>query len=205
MRNRLLAAAVMLGGLSVPATAQLATMVGPQIVTTGNGEAMVTPDRATIMIGVQSRASTAAPSTGLRSSGPTPTTVTTSSAEAGSSQARSIAGVRQCSASGSPWMDSLRTARWSTCSSPTAGSTPWCCAGRTRPTSTRRTAGRPRPALSRPYRVAGYPWVPALFVVAMTGLVLNTLYERPLQSLFGVGLVALGVPFFRWRRMPAAG
>jgi hypothetical protein len=36
--------------------------------------------------------------------------------------------------------------------------------------------------------------------VAMTGLVLNTLCERPLQSLLGVGLVALGVPFFRWRR-----
>jgi basic amino acid/polyamine antiporter, APA family len=46
----------------------------------------------------------------------------------------------------------------------------------------------------------GYPWVPAVFVVAMTGLVLNTLYERPLQSLLGVGLVALGVPLFRWRR-----
>ena len=50
--------------------------------------------------------------------------------------------------------------------------------------------------MPRPYRVVGYPWVPALFVVAMTGLVLNTLYERPLQSLLGVGLVALGVPFF---------
>ena len=54
--------------------------------------------------------------------------------------------------------------------------------------------------MPRPYRVVGYPWVPALFVVAMTGLVLNTLYERPIQSLLGVGLVALGVPFFRWRR-----
>jgi len=59
---------------------------------------------------------------------------------------------------------------------------------------------RQRPSLQRPYRVVGYPWVPALFVMAMTGLVLNTLYERPLQSLLGVGLVALGVPFFRWRR-----
>ena len=59
---------------------------------------------------------------------------------------------------------------------------------------------RQRPSMPRPYRVVGYPWVPALFVVAMTGLVLNTLYERPLQSLLGVGLVALGVPFFRWRR-----
>jgi basic amino acid/polyamine antiporter, APA family len=59
---------------------------------------------------------------------------------------------------------------------------------------------RQRPDMPRPYRVAGYPWVPGLFVLVMAGLVLNTLYERPLQSLFGVGLVALGVPFFRWRR-----
>ena len=59
---------------------------------------------------------------------------------------------------------------------------------------------RERPEAPRPYRVVGYPAVPALFVAAMTGLVLNTLYERPVQSLLGVGLVALGVPFFRWRR-----
>ena len=59
---------------------------------------------------------------------------------------------------------------------------------------------RERPNARRPYLVVGYPWVPALFVAAMTGVVLNTLYERPLQSLLGVGLVALGVPFFRWRR-----
>ena len=63
---------------------------------------------------------------------------------------------------------------------------------------------RQRPNMPRPYRVVGYPWVPALFVVAMTGLVLNTLYERPLQSLLGVGMVALGVPFFRWRRTVTA-
>lgn len=59
---------------------------------------------------------------------------------------------------------------------------------------------RLRPDTPRPYRVIGYPWVPGLFVVAMTGLLLNTIYERPIQSLLGVGLVALGVPFFRWRR-----
>ena len=59
---------------------------------------------------------------------------------------------------------------------------------------------RTRPARIRPYRVAGYPWVPGLFVVAMAGLLLNTVYERPVQSLLGIGLVALGVPFFRWRR-----
>jgi APA family basic amino acid/polyamine antiporter len=59
---------------------------------------------------------------------------------------------------------------------------------------------RQRPDAARPYRVVGYPWVPGLFVVAMTGLLLNTIWERPVQSLLGVGLVALGVPFFRWRQ-----
>lgn len=60
-----------------------------------------------------------------------------------------------------------------------------------------------RPDLPRPYRVSGYPFVPALFVVAMMGLVLNTLHDRPFQSILGVGLVALGVPVFLWRRAPA--
>jgi APA family basic amino acid/polyamine antiporter len=59
---------------------------------------------------------------------------------------------------------------------------------------------RTQPATSRPYRVIAYPWVPAVFLVAMTGLVVNTLRERPAQSLLGVGMVALGVPFFRWRQ-----
>jgi uncharacterized protein YggE len=56
----MLAAAVMLAATSLPVSAQVAIASGPQIVTTGSGEAQVTPDRATIMIGVQSRASTAA-------------------------------------------------------------------------------------------------------------------------------------------------
>jgi len=63
---------------------------------------------------------------------------------------------------------------------------------------------RQLPHVPRPYRVVGYPWVPAVFVAAMTGLVLNTLYEQPVQSLLGVGLVAVGVPVYRWRRTPAA-
>jgi APA family basic amino acid/polyamine antiporter len=68
------------------------------------------------------------------------------------------------------------------------------------------TLRRKQPDTPRPYRVVWYPWVPALFLVAMTGLVLNTLRERPVESLLGVGMVALGVPFFRWhRRTLAAG
>jgi len=49
-------------GIATTANAQIATSMrpGPQIATTGRGEARVTPDRATIFIGVQSRAATAA-------------------------------------------------------------------------------------------------------------------------------------------------
>jgi len=59
---------------------------------------------------------------------------------------------------------------------------------------------RTQPDAPRPYRVAWYPWVPALFLLAMMGLVFNTMRERPVQSLLGVGIVALGVPLFLWRR-----
>ncbi len=63
---------------------------------------------------------------------------------------------------------------------------------------------RTRPDEPRPYRVFGYPWVPALFTLAMLGLVLNSLRENPGASLLGVGLVVLGVPLFFWRRRSGA-
>jgi APA family basic amino acid/polyamine antiporter len=55
---------------------------------------------------------------------------------------------------------------------------------------------RRRPDLPRPYRTWGYPVVPALFVLACLLLVGNTLYERPAESLWGLGLVALGLPAY---------
>lgn len=63
-----------------------------------------------------------------------------------------------------------------------------------------------RPDLERPYRVWGYPWVPALFLLASVLLVANTLVEKPVESLLGLGLVAVGIPaFYSWRRRAAAG
>jgi basic amino acid/polyamine antiporter, APA family len=60
---------------------------------------------------------------------------------------------------------------------------------------------RRRPDLERPYRVWGYPWIPALFVLASILLLGNTLLEKPVESLWGLGLVALGVPaFLYWRK-----
>ncbi|HEX6901125.1 MAG TPA: amino acid permease [Thermoanaerobaculia bacterium] len=48
----------------------------------------------------------------------------------------------------------------------------------------------------RPYRTWGYPLVPALFILACLLLIGNTLKESPVESLIGLGLVALGLPAY---------
>jgi len=55
---------------------------------------------------------------------------------------------------------------------------------------------RKRPALERPYRVWGYPWVPGTFVIVALVLVLSTLFDSPRESLMGIGLILLGLPFY---------
>jgi APA family basic amino acid/polyamine antiporter len=56
------------------------------------------------------------------------------------------------------------------------------------------------PDRPRPYRTWGYPWVPILYILGATAFVLNTLMERPLESLAGLGLLALGLPaYLYWR------
>ena len=60
---------------------------------------------------------------------------------------------------------------------------------------------RRRPEIERPYRVFGYPWVPLLFILASILLVGNTLAEKPVESMLGLILLAVGVPaYFWWRR-----
>ena len=58
-----------------------------------------------------------------------------------------------------------------------------------------------RPDLPRPYRALGYPVIPAVFVLAISGLVASTLFKSPRESLMGLGLISLGLPFyFYWKR-----
>lgn len=58
-----------------------------------------------------------------------------------------------------------------------------------------------RPDVPRPYRAFGYPIIPALYVLGSFALVGNTLMERPTASIAGLGLVAAGLPFYRyWSR-----
>lgn len=59
---------------------------------------------------------------------------------------------------------------------------------------------RRRPDFPRPYRTWGYPWLPILFLVGSLGILLNALWERPLECLWGIGLCAAGAPAYWWWR-----
>jgi basic amino acid/polyamine antiporter, APA family len=65
---------------------------------------------------------------------------------------------------------------------------------------------RKLPNAERPYRCAGYPWLPALYLVLGSAWAINTLIEKPKDALAGIGIVLIGVPFyFYWRRQKRAG
>ncbi len=55
---------------------------------------------------------------------------------------------------------------------------------------------RKRPDLVRPHRTIGYPVVPLFFVAGAVLLVGMTLKDSPRESLMGLGLIALGIPFY---------
>ncbi len=58
-----------------------------------------------------------------------------------------------------------------------------------------------RPDVPRPYRAWGWPWLPALFVLGMALLTLNSLQAAPRESLLGLLAIATGVPAYAaWRR-----
>jgi len=59
------------------------------------------------------------------------------------------------------------------------------------------------PERPRPYRAWGYPWLPALYLVANVAIAAGLLVGRPLESLVGLAVLAAGLPFyalFAWRR-----
>ena len=62
------------------------------------------------------------------------------------------------------------------------------------------TLRKKRPDLPRPYKTWGYPVVPAIFIIASTGILLNTLIEKPVEALAGLLLTALGIPaYYYWK------
>jgi len=60
------------------------------------------------------------------------------------------------------------------------------------------------PDAPRPYRTWGYPVIPVLFLLVCTWVVVNTVLTTPGRALAGLGLMALGLPFYWYwsRRAP---
>ena len=62
------------------------------------------------------------------------------------------------------------------------------------------------PNAERAYRTWGYPVVPALFLFVSGWLLINTLLTTPGRAVAGLGLMALGLPFFwYWSRLDKQG
>ncbi|MBX2965554.1 MAG: amino acid permease [Cyclobacteriaceae bacterium] len=54
------------------------------------------------------------------------------------------------------------------------------------------------PDAHRPYKVWGYPFVPAIFILFCIGLVVNTFITQPREAFIGVALILAGVPLYLW-------
>jgi len=60
---------------------------------------------------------------------------------------------------------------------------------------------RRMPDVHRPYKVWGYPVVPALFVLFCIGLFINTIITQPREAFIGLALILTGIPvYFIFRR-----
>lgn len=64
---------------------------------------------------------------------------------------------------------------------------------------------RKMPDATRPYKVWGYPVVPAIVILFCAGLVVNTVFSRPREAAIGVVLMLTGVPMYWWFRRKSVG
>ena len=61
------------------------------------------------------------------------------------------------------------------------------------------TLRKSQPKLSRPYKVVGYPLVPAVFIAAAVYLIVNALITQPKWTSITFGVVLLGLPvYYLW-------
>lgn len=58
---------------------------------------------------------------------------------------------------------------------------------------------RKQPDAPRPFRTPGYPWTPLLYIAAYLWFIVSILYEQPIEGLFGIGLIVIGIPYFMRR------
>ena len=63
---------------------------------------------------------------------------------------------------------------------------------------------RVQPDRHRPYRAWGYPWVPAVYIVANAAIALALLLGQTVESLIGLAIAASAYPFYRYFTRRAA-
>jgi APA family basic amino acid/polyamine antiporter len=64
---------------------------------------------------------------------------------------------------------------------------------------------RRMPDVHRPYKVWGYPYVPAIFILFCIGLFFNTIITRPREAAIGLILIFAGIPvYFLMKRLNKA-
>jgi basic amino acid/polyamine antiporter, APA family len=56
------------------------------------------------------------------------------------------------------------------------------------------------PDTPRPYKAWGYPVLPALYLLLASAIVLDLIFMDNLNSMLSLGIIALGVPIYFWRR-----
>jgi len=57
---------------------------------------------------------------------------------------------------------------------------------------------RKAPDAERPYRIWGYPLVPALFLLVTVYLLINTFMATPIRAIAGIGLIVVGLPLYEY-------
>jgi APA family basic amino acid/polyamine antiporter len=62
------------------------------------------------------------------------------------------------------------------------------------------------PDAPRPYKTFGYPIIPLIFVLVAGWLIINTLIEKPVESIAGLALILIGIPLYlHFRRQKPRG
>jgi APA family basic amino acid/polyamine antiporter len=60
---------------------------------------------------------------------------------------------------------------------------------------------RKRPDLPRPYKTWGYPFAPAIFILAALAISVNSLIKQFFSSMAGLGIIFLGIPaYLYWKK-----
>lgn len=60
---------------------------------------------------------------------------------------------------------------------------------------------RKMPDAARPYKTFGYPLIPIVFVLVAFWLIVNTLIEKPVESIAGLVLIGIGLPLYFYFRI----